>query len=689
MRIPLGNFGNALPDRQGATNVVDTGAAQVGQAVARLGGVIENNALNEQKKQQLEAEKKAEALRRVQRGQKLVAAELAADDLGNELNKKVRIGEIDSTAAREQMNVGWSKYKTESLADVSDDVDKAELGSVFDQYSNRQVMRFNDAQAAAMDDKQKGAVTAVFNDAVKMSLTDWQGATAKLFAVVDASTLPDASKVELKNRFTVERDNGLIKNQINSAGENIGQLKMLQKAVRDPGLLTGLQPDTREGYYASIQSKIDQAERAAKMTTDTRAQQAKMMIGDIEKQIATGKPIDPKQFEAVANATAGTEYAASYPVMVANYSAIQKFKALPLPQQADALRQLSATIDNTPSTNPAKQQEIKGIYERVYNEGLTQAKTAPLEYIAGLSGKPVAPLQLGDLTTPDGQDALSGQLRERFAMIAAQQKGEGMQVGSNPFYPEEVAAIKNTLAKLSDDKKLETLSMLAKASGSNQFYKSALVAITGDENPALLLAGLAHVRNLRSTSVVTKSVFGFKYGEQSSAGSSVAKLILNGDTVRQDKSVTLPADKVLQTAFNAMTEGALQVGTADHAAMLKMSQLIYAGLVAREGKTDEDGTMADEDLMKTAVELATGGISEHADAKIIRPYGMDESDFETAIDAGLKAAAANAGMDVSAIDDMPLLPIAGGREGHYNLKDGQGGVMLNPKTNRPIVVAVR
>ena len=672
MRIPLGNFGNALPDRQGATNVVDTGGAQVGQAVARLGGVIENNALNEQKKQQLEAEKKAEALRRVQRGQKLVAAELAADDLGNELNKKVRIGEIDSTAAREQMNVGWSKYKTESLADVSDDVDKAELGSVFDQYSNRQVMRFNDAQAAAMDDKQKGAVTAVFNDAVKMSLTDWQGATAKLFAVVDASTLPDASKVELKNRFTVERDNGLIKGQINAAGEDVPKLRMLQKAVRDPGLLTGLQPDTREGYYASIQSKIDQAERAAKMATDTRAQQAKMMIGDIEKQIATGKPIDPKQFEAVANATAGTEYSASYPVMVANYSAIQKFKALPLPQQADALRQLSATIDNTPSTNPAKQQEIKGIYERVYNEGLTQAKTAPLEYIAGLSGKPVAPLQLGDLTTPDGQNALSGQLRERFAMIAAQQKGEGMQVGSNPFYPEEVAAIKNTLAKLSDDKKLETLSMLAKASGSNQFYKSALVAITGDENPALRLAGLAHVRNLKSTT-----------------GSSVAKLILNGDTVRQDKSVTLPADKVLQTEFNAMTEGALQVGTADHAAMLKMSQLIYAGLVAREGKTDEDSTMADETLMKAAVELATGGISEHADAKIIRPYGMDESDFETAIDAGLKAAAANAGMDVSAIDDMPLMPIAGGREGHYNLKDGQGGVMLNPKTNRPIVVAVR
>ena len=672
MRIPLGNFGNALPDRQGATNVVDTGAAQVGQAVARLGGVIENNALNEQKKQQLEAEKKAEALRRVQRGQKLVAAELAADDLGNELNKKVRIGEIDSTAAREQMNVGWSKYKTESLADVSDDVDKAELGSVFDQYSNRQVMRFNDAQAAAMDDKQKGAVTAVFNDAVKMSLTDWQGATAKLFAVVDASTLPDASKVELKNRFTVERDNGLIKGQINAAGEDVPKLRMLQKAVRDPGLLTGLQPDTREGYYASIQSKIDQAERAAKMATDTRAQQAKMMIGDIEKQIATGKPIDPKQFEAVANATAGTEYAASYPVMAANYSAIQKFKALPLPQQADALRQLSATIDNTPSANPAKQQEIKGIYERVYNEGLTQAKTAPLEYIAGLSGKPVAPLQLGDLTTPDGQNALSGQLRERFAMIAAQQKGEGMQVGSNPFYPEEVAAIKNTLAKLSDDKKLETLSMLAKASGSNQFYKSALVAITGDENPALRLAGLAHVRNLKSTT-----------------GSSVAKLILNGDTVRQDKSVTLPADKVLQTEFNAMTEGALQVGTADHAAMLKMSQLIYAGLVAREGKTDEDSTMADETLMKAAVELATGGISEHADAKIIRPYGMDESDFETAIDAGLKAAAANAGMDVSAIDDMPLMPIAGGREGHYNLKDGQGGVMLNPKTNRPIVVAVR
>lgn len=672
MRIPLGNFGNALPDRQGATNVVDTGGAQVGQAVARLGGVIENNALTEQKKQQLEAEKKAEALRRVQRGQKLVAAELAADDLGNELNKKVRIGEIDSTAAREQMNVGWSKYKTESLADVSDEVDKAELGLVFDQYSNRQVMRFNDAQAAAMDDKQKGAVTAVFNDAVKMSLTDWQGATAKLFAVVDASTLPDASKVELKNRFTAERDNGLIKNQINSAGENIGQLKMLQKAVRDPKLLTGLQPDTREGYYASIQSKIDQAERAAKMATDTRAQQAKMMIGDLEKQIATGMPIDPKLFENVATATAGTEYAASYPVMVANYSAIQKFKALPLPQQADALRQLSATIDNTPSTNPAKQQEIKGIYERVYNEGLTQAKTAPLEYIAGLSGKPVAPLQLGDLTTPDGQNALSGQLRERFAMIAAQQKSEGMQVGSNPFYPEEVAAIKNTLAKLSDDKKLETLSMLAKSSGNNQFYKSALVAITGDENPALRLAGLAHVRNLKSTT-----------------GSSVAKLILNGDTVRKDKSVTLPADKVLQTGFNAMTEGALQVGTADHAAMLKMSQLIYAGLVAREGKTDEDSAKADEDLMKTAVELATGGISEHADAKIIRPYGMDESSFDTALNAGLKAAAANAGMDVSMIKDMPLLPIAGGREGHYNLKDGQGGVMLNPKTNRPIVVAVR
>jgi hypothetical protein len=101
---------------------------------------------------------------------------------------------------------------------------------------------------------------------------------------------------------------------------------------------------------------------------------------------------------------------------------------------------------------------------------------------------------------------------------------------------------------------------------------------------------------------------------------------------------------------------------------------------------NEDKNMADDKLAELAISLATGGVSDYNDRKVIRPYGMKADDFESAIETQLEIVAKNTGFDLGDIEDLPLFAVPG-QDGAYYLLSGNK--ILPDKQGKPVIVRVK
>lgn len=675
MKIQTGNFGNALPQDQGVRRVADTNAGAIAQGAAQLAQTGQQVIMQQQAKDLQEFEQKKATQERITSLTKLTAAELEADRIGGELYDRVKRGEIDTATAQAEYGKTWSEFQKTQLADVADPEHKQLLGAQFGQYQARQYGRFNIAEREAFDAKAKGDFTGLYDNIVQLSIKDPTKAKQKLADALMVAPFAQDEKTRIAQRGAQEIDTAQVKYRINQAGDNVEQLKALQAELRAKDKYTGLQPDTKESYWASIQGKIDQVGRAEQVQKNQREQEAKGAIGDFESQILTGLPLNDQYFQGLQDKVAGTTYEPVYRTMVRNYARIQKFAAQPLPEQQKQTRELEAAAATTPTANATNVAQTLAAYRRIQSESKKLAENDPLQRYAQLTGKNFAPLNFSDLSTPEGASQMIGQLRGRIIGLAEIRRYDGVIAPANAFFPEETKAIKELLKKLPDEAKIALTMNVVEAGRNGQEYNNSLIggtvaAITEGDN-ALRYATFAEMRGAKAKN----------------AGYKVSDLILTGDRARKNKTIPLPQDAALQAEINAELDGAIPVGTNKHSDASAITKMIYAGLVAKSGAT-EDAKTVNADLVATAVTLATGGITTYQDKKVIKPYGMDDDEFQNKVDVGLKQAAAAAGLSYDDLDNSPLEPIQSGAEGVYHVSDGMGGVVINPKTKRPLEVVV-
>lgn len=679
MKIQTGNFGNALPQDQGARRVADTNAGAIAQGAAQLAQTGQQVIMQQQAKELQEFEQKKAAQERITSLNKLTAAELESDRLGGDLYRRVKLGEIDTATAQAEYSKTWSEFQKTQLADVADPEHKSLLGAQFGQYQARQYSRFNAGEREAFDAKAKGDFTGLYNNIVQLSVKDPATAKQKLADALMVAPFAQDEKARIAQRGAQEIDGAQVKYQISEAGDNVDRLKAVQESLRAEGKYTGLQPDTKESYWASIQGKIDQVGRAAQVAANQRESAAKAQMTDLEKQILSGGLIDPTRFAEAEAVVAGTSYTERYKNMTRNYVAIQDFRSRPMPEQATMLRQLSAQLTNTATKNPAELQQILGVYQSVYAEGAKQAKENPLSYISNQTGKVIPPLDMAALAQPNGLQGIAAQLSQRFQLIDAMTQRDGSVVGKSPFYPEEVDAFKQSIASMNNGQKLQSLALLARASGGGARYDATLKQL-GADDPAFRLAGLAQAAGLKTT-----------------YGANVADLVLAGDKIRRENTYPLPPDAAIDRALNTYIDGAVPIGSEAHSMYVQMTRMVYAGMAARDRvqydknmPIDPDGVMSGDDpIMDAAVRVVTGGVTEHAGSKIIRPYAMPESNFQAALTTSLQRLSQIHGVDLADIDDMPLVPIVGAKAGMYHISDGRGGIQRSPKNGQPMIVAVQ
>jgi hypothetical protein len=694
MKIGLGNFGQSTPQQVQPRVVADKNAGAIAQGASQLAQTTQQVVLGQQARDLQEFEKTKAEQERITSLKKLTDAKLESGRIGGELQRQVELGAIDSKGAQNEFSTQFSKFKQNSLSDVTDPTHKAMLDAQFGEYQAAQYGQFYQGERVAFENKAKSDFSGLYDNLLQLSATDPAGAKQRLADALQVAPFAPDEKTRIAQRGAQEIDGGQVRLQINNAGEDMSKLKAIQADLRTKDKFTGLQPDTKETWWGHVQSKIDQAENGAKVLANKRESTAKSMMTGAWQDLTTGLPIPAEKWQQWREGVQGTAQETRFNYIQKNYGQIQKFNGMTLDQKQVFVQALEAERERAQPKDPQQFDQILSFYKTAFNAQQTMATNKPMDFVAAKTGQVLPPIDVTTLATPQGQSAAIGQLIDRQRTVAATQRQNGALVGGSILYPQESAMVKDVIAKASDAEKLTIAATFAKASGNVSNYRATMKDIGGD-NDAFMVAGM-----MQANGITTNNT----------RGRNIPLLVLQGQKVREDKAFALPPDDQLNSAVNAYLGNAVTAGTAEHTMYLKGVQYVYAGLASQAGRQydkadkiapldgfadkfkggsgtasyDQKAWTTDE-LLQTAIELTVGGVSEHAGGKVIRPYGMTESAFTTQIDAALQQAAKTQGIALDDIQDMRLVPT--GRPTVFNVSDGMGGVQRG-STGRPVVVAV-
>ncbi|HSX86368.1 MAG TPA: hypothetical protein VLG17_00050, partial [Pseudomonas sp.] len=451
----------------------------------------------------------------------------------------------------------------------------------------------------------------------------------------------------------------------------LSSIEMLDPAKQIEALDTSkfaslIPSDKRAALRAVAENKIRIQQDRAQAQADRREAKAERALFQYQQQIASGIPSTTDSVNRWAAAVQGTAMEGEFVALSKGEQEVQSLMREPLDAQIRFVEEKRASLQKSGGTL-AEAANIDRL-ERAVNSNVKMLREQPLAFYAVRSGESPAPIDLGGLQTEDGLSQLAGQLGERFDAVTSLRKQYGSEVARNPWRPEEIPMVKAFIAQADDDTKLNLFGSIAAASPTAADYSAALKEISADQ-PITMLAGMAHARGLKGAD-----------------GTEVPRVLLAGSKVLADKSTPMPSEKELRLAFDEQVGSSIASGTPQREQAYIAFKSIYAGLSGSRGIRHEDSFTNDE-LVDEAVLLSTGGIGERAGAKVVKPYGMGDKDFDKAVDAQLEALTKKSGFLFRELEDMPLTPVPG-KEGAYYLMNA-GRIQLDPKTSEPMTVTVK
>lgn len=674
MRIPMGNFGNVLPEVQRGAAAFDN--TQVGRAAERLGNTVQNIAINMQEQRTQEDK----ALARVRASNLLLERETQIKTITADLSEQARVGTLmhdqlqgayESAVGKldpltpkgldqaeiENFDLGLKKLQGNGMLGVQELSTRVRIGEAQQDLKARIDLLSKEAATPGTDPAQSAA---------RLDAEDIDTAGRLAYGLGW-----EAMKREAKDGIFLTHAN----QQLISARNNLGALQALQNQITaEDGLYAQrLDPDKRNTLLNSVAGRIFQVQEHNARQAEIREQRAMRVLDQMDRQAATGIPPSIAEQQRWKSALSDTSLAGEYVARVEQMNEVQQVLRMPLAGQQAYIQQARQQL--TAGGGSVDQVTNLGRLERAVESNMQQMRDQPLEWNAVRTGSAVEPLNLAGIADPQGQESLATQIASRFDTINAMRRQVGPEVSRNPFLPQEASMLKAALAQADDNTKLQVVGAIAQAAPNANDFAGALKAVAADDQ-SLMLAGMAQGRALKGPD-----------------GTDVAPLILAGNKVLAGKSTPMPPEAKLRAAFDEAVEQAIPSGTTQREQAFSAYKALYAGLAGPAGVVhDGTGAEVDGDLAAKALEMATGGISQtktgwFSREKVVRPYGMSDDDFQDALGEQIEALAERSGIARGSLESMPLMPVQG-TDGAYYLLNG-GRMQLDPKTGEPMIVRVR
>jgi len=427
--------------------------------------------------------------------------------------------------------------------------------------------------------------------------------------------------------------NNATQNAMQSA-DSLPDLRQLQHDLTaEDGFYAGkLDTDKRNAVLRSVLSDISQIELRQSRQADRREALAERAISQIDQQISTGVPATAEQWTKWNSVVKGTLQEDEFRDRMKNEETVQSVLRKPLDEQVSYIQSATQKLD-TEGGSVRDRANLARLTNTV-KANIQQFQSAPLLFNANRLGTDIAPLDLTQFASPNGQAQIAGQIQARMATLATMRKEYG-SVAVKPLLPQEAQAMASMLDRGTPAQQVELLGSLRTAIGDPDAYKGALQQISPD-HPVIALAGMVAT----NPKPLTLTTHWFKPNEMLS-GRDVAATLLQGERIldatkgqkaedgKPQTGLYLPNDMALQTSFQS-TVGNAFADRADAAQTAYQAvKAYYTGRAAQTGRLASTKADIDTDLVDEAVKAVLGEVDNYkGNGSVLVPWGMPTSEFE-------------------------------------------------------------
>ena len=469
-KIPLGNFGNVMPQAQPG-RVLDTGAGQVAQAVGNLAQVGQQYAIKEQK---IQDEKDQYQFN-------IEASKYGAEyqDYITETKQKLVTGEFDEATAKIYL-----RQRTDELA-------QNYVGRI----PEKQKERFNFYSEKMYNDSQAGIKPLAYETERRSINADFEQvgeATLKIenrdqaFALYEDTVkrnpvLTPEQRTESLQKWNERRDlsdgKGILSNL--EAQEDITALQELHKNVDT--VFPHMKVETRDAYKANIESAIDRINKGLEIKAKEQDKEQAQLTKDFVADAFTGYPLSESLVNQTLEAVKGTKYEAEVREAIALNKDAQKFRNASPIEQERSIARLKTELENTPQEDATALVKKLNVFTNIATTSKQRANDDPVAQVQSQTGHKlytVTPEQIG-----------TGQIDFKKAQITtellAEQKKANGDVGSLiQWNKSERTAFKDRYFEASPKQQKAMLTDLTKMAGKNKEAQKEYFSLIGGEKNA-------------------------------------------------------------------------------------------------------------------------------------------------------------------------------------------------------------
>ncbi|OTL04536.1 methyl-coenzyme M reductase [Acinetobacter nosocomialis] len=647
-RIPMGTFGNALPEVQ-ETRLPQSNLNMLADAVSNFGQVAtqQGRLIDEQQRQQEVTAKNLELYNNqleAKEGQLKLDESLSTDFNDKVVDIKNRLGNgtINAKQADEELNT-FSSQKFAELQPNLPGHAQEELKKYWDSNVVRQRSSFMGLQLRA--DEQKGGVLAdrFFDVATRMSREE-----GKKYLSDNLMGLPlsEAQKSELVIKYETARDVNDINSQITEAiaGNNIEALRATAAGLKDYKFIDG---STVQKFQTEIQSKITTLEQRQQVNENKRINEAEKVVNEFIQSTLTGRPLDLKYQNDVEQAVKGTPSEAEYQFYKKQSADFMRFQGLTTDQQLAEINSRKAKMKNSSSADPVAENKILATYQSIYDNKLKTAKENPTQALRekGIELPEVNPLTLKVNPSDFAKNIVT------IGSYQVAQRDKDPNATIKPIPNEALPAAKQAWEEATVDQKLNLISsMIAQTKGVKDGVKiwGAALGQLGGGNSNYVMAGVAKANGYRSTE-----------------GRELANSIVIGTQLLKNKQLIMPKEDDMREAFNKYVGQTLTGTNANNA--YEVFKAVYADTMNERGFSHSSKDEApNKKILNTALGMATGGVytqptsfrnyrgDKVSDWKVTKPYGITDDAFEAQLEKGYQTISKQTGISVNNLKEFRL-----------------------------------
>jgi hypothetical protein len=674
--IPIGNFGNVMPQAQPG-RVIDSGAGQVAQAVSNLGQVgmqVSAKKLNEQQKIQ---DEKDEYFFNTQ------AAKYGAEytDIVTTTKQKLVTGEYDENTAK-----AYLRQQSDNLTETYRQTLPETKHDRFNFYSEKMYLESEVNVKPLAYETERRAINADFEQVAEATLKieNREQAYALYLDTVNRNpVLTPEQKKEAPQKWNERRDLSDAKGVLSGleGQQDVKALQELQKNVDT--VFPHMKVETRDAYKANIESAIDRINKGLEIKAKELDKEHAQLTKDFVADAFTGYPLSESLVNQTLEAVKGTKYESEVKEAIALNKDAQKFRDASPIEQERSIARLKTELENTPQEDATALVKKLNVFTNIAATSKQRANDDPIASVQSQTGHKlytVTPEQIG-----------SGQIDFKKAQITtdilADQKKANGGVGSLiQWNKSERTAFKDRYFDATPKQQKAMLTDLTKMAGKNKEAQKEYFSLIGGEKNAYDYMGIAKLNQLDITLHNTN----IRAAEVALEG----KQILNAG-----QASVLGVEKEFHNAIQSEFGNATAIGTNEHRAYQNLAYSIYLGLAKRGEniiKRDDKGNpLINKEMAKQAFDIATGGTYKQKLGKntnyIFMPYGFTQTSFEDHIKNHFRTEyrkeTGYLPPDEDILKTHVVQPVPNAT-GWFMFLQPNGKVMKNPKTAKPYIMRI-